>query len=130
MVRKHWRSRCSLHRRNQLPPQPFIIPPDATPIHVCYPASSPSNITGRIPLTTEVRYSGYVYADQETNILSVNTSYAASLPSRENSTVYDDGYWGRKEPSLYLQRFNPHAPWLLYIPISYAELRRPLLRQH
>ncbi|EIM80066.1 uncharacterized protein STEHIDRAFT_162951 [Stereum hirsutum FP-91666 SS1] len=77
------------------PPQPFIIPPDTTPIHLRYPASPPSNITGRIPLTTEVRYSGYVYADQETNILSVNTSYAASLPSRENST------WGER-PLLYL----------------------------
>lgn len=111
-------------------PQPFIIPPDTAPIHLRYPACPPSNITGRIPLTTEVCYSGYVYADQETNILSVNTTYAASLPSRENSTVYGDGYWGRKEPSLYLQRFDPHAPWLLYIPISHAKLRQPLLRQH
>ncbi|EIM79379.1 uncharacterized protein STEHIDRAFT_163738, partial [Stereum hirsutum FP-91666 SS1] len=113
-----------------IPSQPFAIPPNVAPIHLRYPARTPPNSTGRVPLPMEVRYSGYVYVDQATNILCANTTYAPILPPSEDSTIYVDGYWGRKDTSLYPQRFDHHAPWLLYIPISHEVLRRPLLPEN
>lgn len=105
-----------------IPSQPFVIPPNVAPIHLCYPARAPPNSTGRVPLPMEVRYSGYVYADQVTNILCANTTYVPILLSSEDSIIYVNGYWGRKDTLLYPQRFDHHTPWLLYIPISYEVL--------
>lgn len=86
-----------------IPSQPFVIPPNVAPIHLRYPACAPPNSTGRVPLPMEVRYSGYVYADQATNVLCANTTYAPILPSSEDSAIYVDGYWGRKDTLLYPQ---------------------------
>lgn len=113
--------------KTSTPVQPFVIPADVALIPFRYPTCPPSDAIGRVSLLTEVQYSGFIYVDQETSILCANTTYVPSLPSSENSTVYVDGYWGRKEPSLYVQRFDPHAPWLLYSTISHDVLHRPLL---
>lgn len=111
-------------------PPPFVVARDAIPIPCRYPARPPINNAGRLPPPSEVSYAGYVATTPTTFILCANTRCVFSPPSSEPVTVFDDGYWGTKDPSLYPQEFDHHAPWLLYIPIAHEVLRRPLLHDN
>lgn len=106
------------------PPRAPAVP---VPVHLRYPGHPPSHSIGRIPSMGEATYSGYVDWSPSAVLLGCNTTRFPPPPPQTNATmVFDDGYWGRKECSLFPWPFDRRAPWLAYIPLEHDHFRTQL----
>lgn len=109
---------------------PPTLPSTFVPIHLRYPAPSPPNMVGRIPLVAEVQYSGFGDWGPRTTLLAANSVYLPEPCPKRPAVVFLDGYWGQNEFTLYPQHYDRHAPWLAYIVIDDPRLRQPLHHEH
>lgn len=114
------------------PPPPELVPPvPPVPAHLRYPGHPPAFTFGRIPAIGEASYSGYTDWSPDTILLACNTTTFPQPPpphDHQLTNIFQDGYWGRMEYTLFPWRFDRHAPWLMYIRLEEGLLRQPLFQ--